>query len=93
MKRIFTLVLVALFAPIAAAAGEITTRLNIEGMHCALCAPAVTRALKGVEGIKNVTVSAADKQVVVVANESVTADALTAAVARVGFSATVAKPN
>jgi mercuric ion binding protein len=91
MKRIITLLAVALLAPLAAAAGEITTRLHIEGMHCALCAPAVSKALKEVEGVKNVSVSADDKQAMVVTDESVTAEALTAAVVKAGFSATVAK--
>lgn len=88
-----TLVIIGLLVPIAAAAGEITTRLDIEGMHCALCVPAVTKALKGVEGVKNVTMSAADNQVVVVSNESVKVEALIAAVTSAGFSAAVAKGN
>ena len=91
MKRIGTLALVALLVPMAAAAGETTTRLAIQGMHCALCAPAVTKALQGVEGVKDVRVSADDKQAVVVIDESVTAEALTAAVAKAGFTATVVK--
>jgi mercuric ion binding protein len=93
MKCIFTLAIVALVAPITAIGGEMTTRLDIEGTHCALCAPAVTKALKEVDGVKNVTVSAAEKQAVVVADESVPTEALTAAVAKAGFSATVAKRN
>jgi copper chaperone CopZ len=91
MKRICMLALVVLVVPMAAAAGDTTTRLTIEGMHCALCAPAVSKALKEVEGVENVNVSVDDKQAVVVADESVTAEALTAAVAKAGFTATVAK--
>lgn len=93
MNRIFTLAIVAVLVPMVAAAGERTTRLEIEGMHCSLCAPAVTKALKDVEGVKSATVSLADEEAVVVADESVTAEALTAAVAKAGFSATLATGN
>jgi copper chaperone CopZ len=93
MKRILALVAVALLMPICAAAGEVTTRLVIDGMHCALCAPAITKALKQVEGVKAVNVSATDTQAVVVADESVKTAALIAAVSKAGFSATVAKEN
>jgi mercuric ion binding protein len=89
MRRFFMLAAVALLVPAAAPAGEMTIRLEIEGMHCALCGSAVSKALSEVEGVKNVSVSADDKQAVVVADESVTAESLTAAIAGAGFSATV----
>jgi copper chaperone CopZ len=93
MKPLLALVTIALLFPVCAAAGEVTTRLIIDGMHCALCAPAVTKALKQVAGVTAVTVSATDRQAVVVADDSIKAEALIAAVAKAGFSATVAKDN
>ncbi|MGD9724320.1 MAG: heavy-metal-associated domain-containing protein [Pirellulales bacterium] len=67
--------------------------VNRDGQHAdvhvsSVMRSAVTKALKGV---KNVSVSAHDKQAVVVADESVSAEALTAAVAKAGFTATIAK--
>jgi periplasmic mercuric ion binding protein len=85
------LVTVALLVPMAARAGEATTTLVIDGMHCAVCAPAVTKALKQVDGVRAVDVSVSEKRAVVVADESVQSEMLIAAVAKAGFSATVAE--
>jgi copper chaperone CopZ len=82
-----------LLSPLIALAGDATTTLVIDGMHCALCAPAVTKALKQVHGVKTVDVSLPDKRAVVMADEAVKPETLIAAVAKVGFSATVADRN
>ncbi len=78
-----------LLSPLIVFAGDAATTLAIDGMHCALCAPAVTKALKQVDGVKTVDVSLADKRAVVVADDTVKPESLIAAVAKVGFSATV----
>jgi copper chaperone CopZ len=83
-----TLGLSVLFLPQGATAGNVTTTLTIEGMHCALCAPAVTKALERVDGVKSVEVSVEDKRAVVVADEAIEPEALVAAVAKAGFEAT-----
>ncbi len=80
-----------LLLPVAALAGDAATTLAIDGMHCAVCAPAVTKALKQVDGVKTVDVSLAEKRAVVVAADTVKPELLVAAVAKVGFSATVAE--
>ena len=54
--------------------------LSIEGMMCSHCTGRVSKALSGVDGVKNVEVSLEEKNAVVTADESVTADALKAAV-------------
>ena len=54
--------------------------LSIEGMMCSHCTGRVGKALSGVDGVKNVEVSLEKKNAVVTADESVTADALKAAV-------------
>ena len=94
MKRLLlSLITITYLFPIVALAGEVTTHLRIEGMHCALCAPAVSKALKQVDGVKTVDVSVTEKRAVVVTDDTVATAALTAAVANAGFSATVATGN
>lgn len=83
------LVALTLLVPMATFAGEATTTLVIDGMHCALCGPAVRKALQQVDGVKTVDVSVSDKRAVVVADQSVQSRTLIAAVAKAGFSATV----
>ncbi len=96
MKRTVEFLLLAFsalgsLAPVAALAGDVTTTLAIRDMTCSLCAPAVTRALKEVTGVKSVEVSLDERRVVVLADEAVSAEALVAAVGRAGFTATVAE--
>ncbi len=86
-----TVASLVLLWPLIALAGDATTTLVIDGMHCALCAPAVTKALKQVNGVKTVDVSLADKRAVVVADDAVKPETLIAAVAKAGFSTTVAE--
>jgi copper chaperone CopZ len=94
MKRLLlSFITITYLFPVGVLAGEVTTRLRIEGMNCALCAPAVTKALKQVEGVRTVDVSVTEKRAVVVTDETVATATLTAAVAKAGFSATVVKEN
>ena len=54
--------------------------LSIEGMMCSHCTGRVEKALKGVGGVADVTVSLEEKNAVVRAEDGVSADALKAAV-------------
>ena len=83
------LAVLTLLSPMTTRAGDTTTKLIVQGMTCSACPAAVSKALKQVNGVKEVQVSLTDKQAVVVANELVKADALIGAVAKAGFSATV----
>ena len=64
------------------------TTLSIEGMMCGHCQATVEKALKGVPGVSEVVVSLEDKNAVVTAEESVSADALKAAVVDAGYEVT-----
>lgn len=65
-----------------------TTTLNIEGMMCAHCQGRVEKALKEVPGVTEVTVNLEAKNAVVTAEDSVSADALKAAVVDAGYEVT-----
>ena len=64
------------------------TTLSIEGMMCGHCQATVEKALKGVPGVSEVVVSLEDKNAVVTAEKSVSADALKAAVVDAGYEVT-----
>ena len=64
------------------------TTLSIEGMMCGHCQATVEKALKGVQGVSEVVVSLEDKNAVVTADESVSADTLKNAVVDVGYEVT-----
>ena len=64
------------------------TTLSIEGMMCGHCQATVEKALKGVPGVSEVVVSLEDKNAVVTAEESVSADALKSAVVDAGYEVT-----
>lgn len=63
--------------------------LDVEGMHCASCAAAVERGLRGVAGVQGAVVNLALHRATVEAQEDVGVEALVKAVERLGFSATV----
>lgn len=65
-----------------------TTTLNIEGMMCAHCQGRVEKALKEVPGVTEVTVNLEAKNAVVIAEDSVSADTLKAAVVDAGYEVT-----
>jgi copper chaperone len=67
---------------------ENTIRLSIEGMHCGACARRVTNALAAVEGVRVDSVEVGAAQVKFDAAKT-TAEAITAAVDRIGFTARV----
>ena len=62
--------------------------LTIEGMMCGHCQATVEKALKGVQGVSEVVVSLEDKNAVVTADESVSADTLKNAVVDAGYEVT-----
>ncbi|MBI3301915.1 MAG: cation transporter [Deltaproteobacteria bacterium] len=84
------LLLFALTAP-AAWAGDKTVTLNIDGMVCNACPPAVSKALQGVPGVKSCNVDLKSEKAVLTVDESVKPEALVKAVkdAGHGFSAEV----
>lgn len=68
-------------------AGERTVNLKVEGMSCAMCAPAARKALEKVNGVKTAKVEG--DQALVVADERVQDTDLVKAIEGAGFSATV----
>ncbi len=65
--------------------------LDIQGMHCDHCVMRVQKALKAVAGVDQAAVALEPGRARVEFDESMaTAEALTAAVAKAGYTATVA---
>ncbi|MDH4184520.1 MAG: cation transporter [Nitrospinota bacterium] len=62
--------------------------VSIEGMTCGNCVRHVTEALKDVEGVTAVTVDLKGKRADVEAGAAVSDEALKAAVAEAGYTAT-----
>lgn len=62
--------------------------IHVEGMMCMHCVGHVEKALRGVPGVKGVTVSLDDQNAIVDVDESVSNDALTAAVKNAGYEVT-----
>ena len=60
-------------------------KLSISGMHCGSCAGNITRALKKVSGVKEVSVSAVTNKAFVEADEKVNEDEMKKAVAKAGY--------
>ncbi len=65
--------------------------LNIKGMNCAACSASVEGALSKVDGVIYASVNLAANSAVVVAEETVSEQALISAVEKIGFGAIVAK--
>jgi copper chaperone CopZ len=63
------------------------TTLNIEGMTCEHCVKHVTEALEGVAGVVSAVVNLKKKNAVVDHGDSVSIDALKAAVEEEGYGA------
>ena len=68
-------------------ARERTVNLKVDGMSCAMCAPAARKALEKVEGVKSAKVEG--DRAMVVADEQVQDTDLVKAIEGAGFSATV----
>ncbi len=69
-----------------------TVKLAVSGMHCENCVAKVDKALRGVEGVKDVKVDLkAQTAMVTLASATVKSDALIKAVDDAGFKASVGK--
>jgi periplasmic mercuric ion binding protein len=77
----------ALIFSTAAWAGDRTVNLKVDGMSCAMCAPAARKALEKINGVKSAKVEG--DRAMVVADEQVQDADLVKAIAGAGFSATV----
>ena len=77
----------ALTFSVPAWAGERTVNLKVDGMSCAMCAPATKKALEKVSGVKSARVGG--DRATVVADDKVQDAALVKAIEGAGFSATV----
>ncbi len=73
MKRLATLALTLLVAPALWAAPRIIT-LKVPGMTCPTCPITVKKALQRVEGVSNISVDLARKEVVVTFDDAKTND-------------------
>lgn len=62
-------------------------KITIQGMHCASCAGNVERSLRGIKGVKSVSVSLMTNKSIVEAEDNVSEDELKRAVARTGYRA------
>lgn len=59
--------------------------ISIEGMHCGHCSNAVTKALNKLPGVTSVSVSLENKSAVIVCDDSVTDDLITATITDLDF--------
>jgi Cu+-exporting ATPase len=85
--RLLVAFIVLVLCGTAAQAADVQRRLALSGLTCAACSAAVTKALKQVAGVREVTVSGDRTQAVVVADETVPPERLVAAVRSLGYGA------
>ncbi len=65
----------------------------VEGMTCALCGKAISKSLRGVEGVREVRVDQDAERVTVVASPEVATDSLKTAIESAGrYTATPVEP-
>lgn len=90
MQKQWTAIVGALVLTLSAPAwaAERTINLKVDGMSCAMCAPAARKALEKVNGVKSAKVEG--DRATVVADEKVQDTDLVKAIEGAGFSATVA---
>jgi copper chaperone CopZ len=87
-QQLMTLVgVLALALNATAWAGERTVNLKVDGMSCAMCAPAARKALEKVNGVKSAKVEG--DRATVLADEKVQDADLVKAIEGAGFSAAV----
>ena len=70
-------------------ASEHTVEMSVAGMTCTSCAVSIEKALRRVDGVTNVSVSAVNDRAIVSSSRVIDATTLTSAVASAGYSATV----
>lgn len=89
---VFLMVIVLVGLVSAQATKPETVKLAISGMSCNSCVTKVDKALRDVEGVKDVKVDLKSESAeVVLASASVKSDALVKAVVKAGFKAQVGK--
>ena len=89
-KKIFPLLLLALYATPSFAAQQ-TVTLSVPGMTCPVCPITVKKALEKVDGVKSVKIDFDTRLATVTFEDSMaTADKLTKATANAGYPSTVA---
>ena len=81
MKRLLVMFSVLAVFPVGAvaladSALDRTSVFQVEGMTCALCSKAIDKALRGVEGVRSVTVDQKEERVTVVAGVAVSTERL-----------------
>ncbi len=89
MRAVVPFILLVVCGTIALAAGVQRT-LALSGLTCVACSAAVTKALKQVGGVRDVSINDDRTQATVIADESVPSAALIEAVEKAGYKATVA---
>ena len=87
-KRILTASFVVALTAMTVWAGDKTVELNVKGMSCEACPPAVSGAIKGVKGVKACNVDLKAGKASVTADESVKNEDLVKAVADAGHGFT-----
>jgi periplasmic mercuric ion binding protein len=87
-KRILTAAFVVALTAMTAWAGDKTVELNVKGMSCEACPPAVSSAVKGVKGVKACNVDLKSGKASVTADESVKNEDLVKAVTDAGHGFT-----
>ena len=91
-KKVLSTMLITLLWSFTALAVTKTTTIQVQGMHCEKCSASVTKALKAVDGVQKVDVSAS-KGVAVVEydDQKVTETRLREVINSTGFKAVEAK--
>lgn len=82
VMAVFAFILAGFITPVWSV--DKTIQLKVDGMTCDMCPPAVSKAIKGVEGVKSAEVSLKDGKAAVVAEEGVKAEDLLKAVEGAG---------
>ncbi|WFC40266.1 mercury resistance system periplasmic binding protein MerP [Pseudoxanthomonas sp. SE1] len=92
MKKLATVLVLALAFTAPAWAALKTVTLTVDGMYCASCPITVKRGLSKVEGVTKIEVNYEAKEVVVTFDDAkTTLKALTDATANAGYPSTVKK--
>ena len=92
MQAIFRTAAALVLLATTARAGEVHTTLALSGLSCVTCSAAVTKALKQMVGVRVVEVSEDRQRATVIADDNVSAEALTEAVRQLGYGAEVVTP-
>ncbi len=88
--RLITALIFLVACGTTALAADVQRTLALSGLTCVACAPAVTKALKQITGVRAVSINDDRTRATVVADENVPPAALIEAVEKAGYHATVA---